>query len=67
MEPMLIRELAKNYHHQRMIVNTVIGHVLVDISKDAIIECFNLDRSALKSINKERLKKEYFAKGDFYR
>lgn len=60
-EPMLIRELAKNYHLQSMIVKTAIGHVLVDVSKEAIIECFDLDRSALRRINKDRLKKEYYS------
>lgn len=50
-----------------MIVKTATDHVLVDTSKDAIVECFNLDRSALKRINTNILKKEYYAKRDFYR
>lgn len=43
------------------------GHVLVDITKEAIVECFDLERSAIKGINKDRLKREYYAKKDLYR
>lgn len=66
-EPMLIRELAKNYHHQSMTVKTTTDHDLVDVSKEVAIECFDLDRSALRRINKDRFKKEYYAKRDFFK
>lgn len=54
-EPLLIRELTKNYHLRSMIVRTVTGHILLDISIDAIAECFDLDKTTLTKVNRNRL------------
>lgn len=66
-EPLLIRELAKRYHPKRMTIKVANGYILLDVSKDAIVECFDLDRSALTNINKNRLEVDYASKNKLYR
>lgn len=48
-EPMLVREVSKAYDSPSLVIKTVEGHVLLDISHKAIVECFGLDRSASKA------------------
>lgn len=50
-----------------MIVRMGDGQILVGIARDAIIQCFGLNRSTLKSIDLRRLKTKYGIKKDFYR
>lgn len=66
-EPMLLRDLEKEYYILRRMVRTTKGYVLLDISLEAIIQCFDLDNSALTSINKDILKRDYENKRDMYR
>lgn len=43
------------------------GQILVDIAKEAIIQCFDLDRSALKDIDMKRLGDKYTSRSNFYK
>lgn len=65
-DPMLIRELEKAYYVSSQMVRTIEGYVLLDISPNAIIQCFELDKFALTRINMDNLKMEYENKRDKY-
>lgn len=66
-EPMLIREIEKAYDVPSQMVRTTEGYVLLDISLEAIIQCFDLDKSTLTIINKDNLKRDYKKKKNRYR
>lgn len=66
-EPMLISELVKAYDVPSWMVRTIEGYVLLDISSRSIIQCFDLDKTALTIINKDILKRNYENKKDRYR
>lgn len=50
-----------------MTIRVANGYILLDVSKEAIVECFDLDRSAATKINKNMLEADYYSKKKLYR
>jgi len=55
----LIKALAHSYHAPTKTVRLPNGECLVDISRDAIIKCFNLNKQVVTEVNLVKLEQEY--------